>query len=82
MSIQDAQRDDRLTLESLLADPLTQLVMRSDNITVADTARAFLEAQKARAQGALTDGAPPQTAPAQCWGSPCWGGKGKFALLL
>jgi hypothetical protein len=37
--------DENLTLEELLSDPLTQLVMRSDNITVADTARAFAEAR-------------------------------------
>jgi hypothetical protein len=37
--------DDRLTLESLLSDPLTQLVMRSDNLTPADVARAFDEAR-------------------------------------
>ena len=38
-----------LTLATLLADPLTQAVMRSDNITVADTARAFGEAGQALA---------------------------------
>jgi hypothetical protein len=37
--------DDRLTLESLLSDPLTQLVMRSDNLTSADVVRAFQEAR-------------------------------------
>jgi hypothetical protein len=36
---------DRLTLDSLLSDPLTQLVMRSDNLTPADVARAFHEAK-------------------------------------
>jgi len=35
---------DRLTLDALLADPLTQLVMRSDNLTPADVAAAFQEA--------------------------------------
>jgi len=37
--------DDRLTLESLLSDPMTQLVMRSDNLTPADVVRAFAEAR-------------------------------------
>lgn len=37
--------DDRLTLDSLLSDPLTQLVMRSDNLTAADVVRAFDEAR-------------------------------------
>lgn len=37
--------DDRLTLESLLSDPLTQLVMRSDKLTPDDVARAFAEAR-------------------------------------
>lgn len=37
-------RHEILTLEALLADPLTRLVMRSDNITVEETARAFQEA--------------------------------------
>ncbi len=36
---------DRLTLDALLSDPLTQLVMRSDNLTPADMAQAFREAQ-------------------------------------
>ena len=36
---------DRLTLQSLLSDPLTQLVMLSDNITAADVANAFAAAQ-------------------------------------
>jgi hypothetical protein len=40
---------DELTLETLLADPLTRLVMRSDNITVDETARAFREAGQALA---------------------------------
>jgi|GEM_PF-6241218 len=39
--------EENLTFEELLSDPLTQLVMRSDNITVADTARAFAEARMA-----------------------------------
>ena len=39
--------DTELTLATLLADPLTQAVMRSDNITVADTARAFDQAGQA-----------------------------------
>ncbi len=38
--------DDRLTLAALLSDPLTQLVMRSDNLTQADVARAFDEARR------------------------------------
>jgi hypothetical protein len=38
---------DRLTLESLLADPLTRLVMRSDGVTLQETARAFHEARAA-----------------------------------
>jgi hypothetical protein len=37
--------DDRLTLESLLSDPMTQLVMRSDNLTPADVVRAFDQAR-------------------------------------
>jgi hypothetical protein len=45
MTNQDPMRDDRLTLESLLSDPLTQLVMRADRITAADTQAAFLHAQ-------------------------------------
>jgi hypothetical protein len=36
---------DRLTLASLLADPLTQLVMKSDNISPTDVTRAFAAAQ-------------------------------------
>ena len=36
-----------LTLAMLLADPITQAVMQSDNITEADTACAFIEAQRA-----------------------------------
>ncbi len=36
---------DRLTLESLLSDPLTQLVMRSDKLTQADVREAFAQAQ-------------------------------------
>jgi hypothetical protein len=41
---------DEMTLASLLADPLTRLVMRSDNITVAETERVFQEAGRARAE--------------------------------
>jgi hypothetical protein len=40
-------REENLTLEDLLSDPLTRLVMQSDNITVADTAKAFAEARMA-----------------------------------
>ncbi len=36
-----APTQDRLTLDALLSDPLTQLVMRSDGITSSDVARAF-----------------------------------------
>jgi hypothetical protein len=36
---------DRLTLDALLSDPLTQLVMRSDNLTREDVAQAFDEAR-------------------------------------
>ncbi len=43
--------EDRLTLEELLADPLTRLVMRSDNVTVAETARAFAAAEMGLAAG-------------------------------
>ncbi len=39
-----------LTLEMLLADPLTRLVMRSDNVSVAETARAFEDAREALAR--------------------------------
>ena len=40
-------RNAELTLAKLLADPLTQAVMRSDKITAADTARAFGQAGQA-----------------------------------
>jgi hypothetical protein len=40
-----APHQDRLTLDALLSDPLTQLVMRSDGITPADVAEAFAIAQ-------------------------------------
>jgi len=45
---------DRLTLDALLSDPLTQLVMRSDHLTPADVAQAFEQARcgLARARGA------------------------------
>jgi hypothetical protein len=36
-----APYQDRLTLDALLADPLTQLVMQSDGITSVDVAMAF-----------------------------------------
>jgi hypothetical protein len=36
---------DRLTLDGLLSDPLTQLVMRSDKLTPADVREAFAQAQ-------------------------------------
>ncbi len=41
----DFRNTDRLTLDTLLADPLTQMVMRSDNITAADVAHAFATAR-------------------------------------
>jgi hypothetical protein len=40
-----APPQDRLTLDALLSDPLTQLVMRSDGITARDVAEAFAMAQ-------------------------------------
>jgi hypothetical protein len=40
-----APYQDRLTLDALLSDPLTQLVMRSDGITSADVAQAFAMAR-------------------------------------
>jgi hypothetical protein len=36
---------DRLTLDALLSDPLTRLVMQSDNLTPEDMAQAFDEAR-------------------------------------
>jgi hypothetical protein len=36
---------DCLTLDGLLSDPLTQLVMRSDKLTAADVRAAFAQAQ-------------------------------------
>jgi hypothetical protein len=36
---------DRLSLDALLADPLTQAVMRSDNITAAEVEKAFTDAR-------------------------------------
>jgi len=45
----------RLTLEALLSDPLTQLVMRSDNITPADVEQAFAMAES----GLRTASVPP-----------------------
>ncbi len=36
---------DTLTLDALLADPLTRLVMRSDNLTPEDVAQAFDQAR-------------------------------------
>jgi len=45
-----APTQDRLTLEALLADPLTQLVMRSDGITSADVAQAFAMARGGRSE--------------------------------
>ncbi len=42
---------DRLTLDALLADPLTQLVMRSDKLTPADVAQAFDEARAGLSRG-------------------------------
>ncbi len=44
-----APTQDRLTLDALLTDPLTQLVMRSDGITSEDVARAFAIAQRGQA---------------------------------
>ncbi len=38
-------RQDRMTLDALLSDPLTQLVMRSDKVTQADVREAFAQAQ-------------------------------------
>jgi hypothetical protein len=46
--------EDRLTLEELLADPLTRLLMRSDNVTVAETARAFAAAGMGLAEGRIS----------------------------
>jgi hypothetical protein len=40
------ERRDRLTLEDLLSDPLTRLVMRADKVTVDETARAFAAARR------------------------------------
>ena len=40
-----APHHDRLTLDALLSDPLTQLVMRSDGITTVDVAQAFAMAR-------------------------------------
>jgi len=42
---------DKLTLDALLSDPLTRLVMRSDNLTPEDVARAFDEARSGLARG-------------------------------
>ena len=42
-----APHHDQLTLDALLADPLTQLVMRSDGITTAEVAAAFATARLA-----------------------------------
>jgi hypothetical protein len=47
MTCCDPRNEQPLTLEALLADSLTELVMLSDNITVADTAQAFLQARSA-----------------------------------
>jgi hypothetical protein len=41
---------DTLTLDALLSDPLTRLVMRSDNVTPEDMAKAFDEARSGLAQ--------------------------------
>jgi len=43
-----APTQDRLTLDALLSDPLTQLVMRSDGITSDDVAQAFAMARNGR----------------------------------
>ncbi len=40
-----APTQDRLTLDALLTDPLTMLVMQSDGITSADVAQAFAMAR-------------------------------------
>jgi hypothetical protein len=40
-----APHHDRLTLDALLSDPLTQLVMRSDGITPVHVAQAFAMAR-------------------------------------
>ena len=45
-----APTPDRLTLDALLADPLTQLVMRSDGITPSDVAQAFAMARSGMAE--------------------------------
>jgi len=49
---------DRLTLDVLLSDPLTQLVMRSDKITPADVAQAFAEAEVGLKQFHVDGGRP------------------------
>jgi len=41
---------DKLTLAALLSDPLTRLVMRSDNVTPEDMAQAFDQARSGLAQ--------------------------------
>lgn len=43
-----APTQDRLTLDSLLTDPLTMLVMQSDGITSDDVAQAFAMARHGR----------------------------------
>ena len=52
---------DRLTLESLLADPLTQLVMRSDKITPAEVEAAF-----EMARTGLGEAMPPRSSLSAC----------------
>ena len=44
-----------LTLETLLNDPLTRAVMRSDGISMAETARVFADAIHARAARLAAD---------------------------
>ncbi len=44
-----APTQDRLTLDALLTDPLTLLVMQSDGITSDDVAQAFAMARRRQA---------------------------------
>lgn len=37
--------DENFTLEELIRDPMTQLVMRSDNVSAADMLDAFAQAR-------------------------------------
>ncbi len=72
-----APYQDRLTLDALLSDPLTQLVMQSDGITSSDVAQAF-----AIARTGLAEQSPPARHLGLCttfdrWigqGASCWMG--------